>query len=110
MQAVLDQIVYVRQPEAQSTGGVLPVAGALSRARDRDRTSGDGHLGNRVEPRPVSSFPTVVKTSTGLEVYARLDDGSYPDKIRVPDDEIQAVNLHGDPFHPEWNYVIKPKP
>jgi hypothetical protein len=48
-------------------------------------------------------------TSTGLEVYARLDAGSYPDKIRVPDDEIQAVNLHGDPFHPEWNYTITPK-
>jgi len=27
----------------------------------------------------------------------------------VPDEEIQAVNLHGDPFHPEWNYTIKPK-
>ncbi len=48
-------------------------------------------------------------TSTGLEVYARLDEGSYPDKIRVPDDQIQAVNLHGDPFRSEWNYTIKPK-
>ena len=45
-------------------------------------------------------------TSTGLEVYARLDEGSYPDKIRVPDGEIAAVNLHGDAFHPEWNYRI----
>jgi hypothetical protein len=49
------------------------------------------------------------KTSAGLEVYARLDDGSYPDKIRVPDEHVKAVNLHGDPFHPEWNYTIKPK-
>jgi hypothetical protein len=30
-------------------------------------------------------------------------------KIRVPDDVIAAVNLHGDAFHPEWNYTIKPK-
>ena len=65
--------------------------------------------------KPLHSLETVVNlisgttTSTGLEVYARLDDGSYPDKIRVPDDEIQAVDLHGDPFHPEWNYTIKPK-
>jgi len=65
--------------------------------------------------KPLHTLQTVVnliaatKTSTGLEVYARLDPGSYPDKIRVPDDQIQAVNLHGDPFHPDWNYTIKPK-
>ena len=34
------------------------------------------------------------------EGYARLDDGTYPDKIRVPDEQIQAVNLHDDGFHP----------
>jgi len=65
--------------------------------------------------KPLHSLQTVInliaatKTTTGLEVYARLDDTSYPDKIRVPDNEIKAVNLHGDPFHPEWNYTIKPK-
>ncbi len=65
--------------------------------------------------KPLHSLETIINliasttTSTGLEVYARLDDGSYPDKIRVPDNEIQAVNLHGDPFHSEWNYTIKPK-
>jgi hypothetical protein len=65
--------------------------------------------------KPLHSLETVVNlisgttTSTGLEVYARLDDGTYPDKIRVPDAEIKAVNLHGDQFHPEWNYTIKPK-
>ena len=65
--------------------------------------------------KPLHSLETIINliasttTSTGLEVYARLDEGSYPDKIRVPDDEIKAVNLHGDPFHPEWNYTVKPK-
>jgi hypothetical protein len=65
--------------------------------------------------KPLHSVETVINliaattTSTGLEVYARLDDGTYPDKIRVPDNEIQAVNLTGDEFHPEWNYIIKPK-
>jgi transposase len=65
--------------------------------------------------KPLHSLETIINlisattTSTGLEVYARLDEGSYPDKIRVPDDAIEAVNLHGDAFHPEWNYVIKPK-
>jgi hypothetical protein len=65
--------------------------------------------------KPLHSLETIINliasttTSTGLEVYARLDEGSYPDKIRVPDDEIQAVNHHGDAFHPEWNYRITPK-
>jgi transposase len=66
--------------------------------------------------KPLTSLETIInligatKTSSGLEVYARLDDGTYPDKIKVPDTEIKAVNLHGDKFHPEWNYTIKPKP
>jgi len=65
--------------------------------------------------KPLHCLETVINlisattTSTGLKVYARLDDSAYPDKIKVPDDEIRAVNLHGDQFHPEWNYTIKPK-
>ncbi len=47
-------------------------------------------------------------TRTGLEVHARLDERSYPKGIKVSDAELAAVNLHGDDFHPEWNYLIKP--
>ena len=47
-------------------------------------------------------------TSTGLEVYARLDERSYPKGIMVSDTELAAVNLQGHEFHPEWNYVISP--
>ena len=52
--------------------------------------------------KPLVSLETIINliaattTSTGLKVYARLDDGTYPDKISVPDTEIKAVNLHGD--------------
>jgi hypothetical protein len=66
--------------------------------------------------KPLVSLETIInligatKTSSGLEVYARLDDGAYPDKIKVSDADLEAVNLHGDQFHPEWNYTIKPKP
>jgi hypothetical protein len=40
--------------------------------------------------KPLVSLETIInligatKTSTGLEVYARLDEGTYPDKIKVP--------------------------
>jgi hypothetical protein len=65
--------------------------------------------------KPLVSLETIINligattTSTGLEVYARLDDGTYPDKINVPDADLKAVSLHGDEFHPEWNYTIKPR-
>lgn len=48
-------------------------------------------------------------TYTGLKVYARLDEGTYPHKIKVTDAELAAVRLKGDSFHPEWNYTIVPR-
>jgi hypothetical protein len=65
--------------------------------------------------KPLVSLETIINligattNTTGLEVYARLDEGTYPDKIKVPDVELKAVNLRGDKFHPEWNYTIKPR-
>lgn len=58
----------------------------------------------------IVNLISATTTSTGLKVYARLDDGTYPEKIRVPDDHIKAVNLTGEEFHPEWNNTINPKP
>ena len=46
-------------------------------------------------------------TATGLKVYARLDEHEYP-KVEVTDEQLAAVNLTPDQFHPEWNYTIKP--
>ncbi len=35
---------------------------------------------------------------------------SEPEKgIKVPDAEMDTLNLTGDAFHPEWNYTIKPR-
>ena len=64
--------------------------------------------------KPLVSLETIINliagttTSTGLEVYARLDEGTYPDKIRVTDAEFNTLNIDRHEFHPEWNYVIKP--
>lgn len=65
--------------------------------------------------KPLVSLETIISligattNSSGLEVYARLDHGVYPDQIKVPRAQIEAVDLIGDAFHPEWNYTIKPK-
>ena len=48
-------------------------------------------------------------SDTGLAVYAQLDTREYPKGIEVSDAELAAVNIHGDDFHPEWNYTIKPR-
>jgi len=64
--------------------------------------------------KPLTSRQTVIDliaattTSTGLKVYARRDPNTYPTKIQVSDQQIQAVQLAGQEFHPEWNYTITP--
>ena len=64
--------------------------------------------------KPLVSLETMINliagttTSTGLEIYARLDEGSYPAKIRVTNAEFKTINVHRHEFHPEWNYLIKP--
>jgi len=63
---------------------------------------------------PLVSYAVIINliaattTTSGLEVYARLDERSYP-KVEVSDAELAAVNLAGDDFHPEWNYTIRPR-
>jgi transposase len=64
--------------------------------------------------KPLTSLETIINliasttTRSGLKVYARLDEGTYPANVTVSDAELEAVNLHGHTFHPEWNYIIKP--
>jgi hypothetical protein len=58
----------------------------------------------------IINLITATTTNTGLEVHARLDNNTYPDKIEVTDQQLAAVNLHRDAFHGEWNYTIKPSP
>jgi transposase len=65
--------------------------------------------------RALASYEVIINsiaattTSTGLDVYARLDENAYP-KVEVTDAELAAVNLTPNQFHPEWNYTIKPSP
>lgn len=48
-------------------------------------------------------------TKTGLTVHCELDENSYPKAIRVTDKEMATVNIATDPWHPEWNYTIRPR-
>ncbi len=57
----------------------------------------------------IISLIGATTSTTGLKVYARLDENVYERGIKVSDADLAAVNLHPDPFHGEWNSTIKPQ-
>lgn len=64
--------------------------------------------------RPLLSREVVVNligsttTKSGLKVRAALDEGTYPIKQKVSDDEMAAIKITREEFHGEWNYSIRP--
>ncbi len=65
--------------------------------------------------RPLSTLNIIVnligntKTKEGLEIRAELDKGLYQKGIKISDEEMSAIKLIKEPFHGEWNYIIKPR-
>jgi hypothetical protein len=74
------------------------------------------HITQTWRGKPLVSRVTVVDliaattTKTGLTVQCELDEKSYPKGIKVSDAEMATLNIESDPWHPEWNYTIKPRP
>jgi transposase len=64
--------------------------------------------------KPLESLEVVVNliaatsTSTGLKLYARLDDATYQRGLDITDDQLAAVNITRHTFHGDWNYTIDP--
>lgn len=48
-------------------------------------------------------------TETGLKVKAFLLEGEFKTKIKISDQQMDALNLHRRKVCPDWNYVIKPR-
>jgi hypothetical protein len=71
------------------------------------------HITMNWRGRPLLNYRVVVNligattTATGLQVQAELDTKVYPDKVKVPDEQMATVRLHPHYFHGEWNYTIK---
>jgi hypothetical protein len=74
------------------------------------------HITQTWRGKPLVSRITVVDliaattTKTGLTVQCELDEKSYAKGIKVSDAELATLNIESDPWHPEWNYTIKPRP
>jgi Rhodopirellula transposase DDE domain len=73
------------------------------------------HITQNWRGRPLTDRVAVVEligattTKTGLKVDCALDPRTYEKGIKVRDAEMQALDITGDAFHPEWNYTIKPR-
>jgi hypothetical protein len=73
------------------------------------------HITQTWRGRPLVNRETVVEliasttTTTGLIVRCELDTRDYPKGIKVSDEEMDALNITGDAFHPEWNHTISPR-
>jgi hypothetical protein len=48
-------------------------------------------------------------TKAGLKVESALDTRTYQKGIKVSRAEMARLDITGDPFHPEWNYTIRPR-
>ena len=63
---------------------------------------------------PLRDYETIVNliarttTAKGLTVTCRLDRRKYPTGRKVSDEEMRRVNVERNPFHGDWNYVIRP--
>jgi len=73
------------------------------------------HITQNWRGRPLTDRLAVVEligattTKTGLKVESALDTRSYQKGIKVSKAEMKRLDITGDPFHPEWNYSIKPR-
>jgi hypothetical protein len=73
------------------------------------------HITGNWRGKPLRTFETIVdligntRTAAGLRVKAKLDKRKYPLGVVTTDAEMEALSLHCDDFHGEWNYEIHPR-
>ena len=74
------------------------------------------HITQTWRGRPLRDRMAVVEliaattTKAGLKLESALDTRTYEKGRKVSDAEMAALDITGDPFHPEWNYTIRPRP
>ena len=72
------------------------------------------HITENWRGRPLVDHETIVqligsvRTTKGLFVKAKLDTGSYETGIKVPDRQMDNLNIVYETFHGDWNYTIRP--
>ena len=73
------------------------------------------HITQNWRGRPLADRLAIVEliaattTNAGLKVECVLDTAIYEKGIKVSKAEMNALDIQGDAFHPEWNYTIRPR-
>lgn len=73
------------------------------------------HITQSWRGRPLESRAAVIEligattTKGGLKIQCALDERTYHKGIRITKAQMTGLDIHGDTFHPEWNYTIKPR-
>jgi len=74
------------------------------------------HITMNWRGRPLASHDVIVSaiaattTRAGLTVRASLDPGSYPEGVKVSDEQLAALPLDRHDWHGDWNYTLRPEP
>jgi DNA-binding XRE family transcriptional regulator len=74
------------------------------------------HITMNWRGRPLTSHDVIVSTiaatttRAGLTVRAGLDPGSYPEGVKVTDEQMAALPLDRHDWHGDWNYTLRPEP
>jgi hypothetical protein len=64
--------------------------------------------------KPLESLEVIINliaattTSTGLKLYAQLDQRTYERGLEITDDQLATVNITRHTFHGDWNYTVSP--
>ena len=73
------------------------------------------HITQNWRGKPLRTFETIVdligntRTDAGLRVSAVLDTRKYPKGVTATDAEMEALSLHRNEFHGDWNYELHPR-
>ena len=77
------------------------------------------HISMNWRGRPLTSHEVIVntiaatRTRTALQVHAELDTSSHPTGIKIPDQQMKALEDDGTltrhDWHGDWNYTLNPK-
>jgi len=78
------------------------------------------HISMNWRGRPLTSHEVIVETigatttRAGLSVHAELDEATYPTGVKIPDQEIGALQASGvlvrHTFHGDWNSTLRAQP
>ncbi len=71
--------------------------------------NGPGRLPGRLTSHEVIvNTIAATTTATGLTVRAALDPGSYPDGVKVSNQQLACLRLDRHDWHGDWNYTLRP--